>query len=222
MSTPSYGSTSGANAEQGNDIKENTKDKAQAVTAQAKQAGEKVTQAGKEVSNSAMEGAQEVVQEARQQGMQLAHDATRQFHAVAQDATTQLREQAGTQAERAAQQLRTLSEQARAFAEGRTEEAGPLPAYAQQATQRLTEMAQRLETTGVDGVLNDARSFARRKPGTFLMLAGIAGFAAGRVLRGAKTANEASLATEAAQTGSATDYSIDLRAQERALSEARV
>jgi hypothetical protein len=220
MSTSTHGGAQqGANAQEGGGMKE----KAQEATAQAREVGEQATQAaaqaGSHVSQSAKAGAQEVAHEARQQGMQLAQEATQQFQTVAQEASTQLREQASSQTERAAQQLRSLSDQARAFAEGRTEEAGQLPAYAQQATEKLSDFAQRLETGGIDGVMSDARQFARRRPGTFLLACGIAGFAAGRMLRGAKAVqgDTSTDVTTSAQTPG--QMSIDLTTQERALSE---
>jgi hypothetical protein len=45
-----------------------------------------------------------------------------------------------------------------------------------------------MDQRGVEGVLDDVRSFARRRPGVFLLGAGIAGFAVGRLVRGAKDA----------------------------------
>lgn len=159
-------------------------------TQQAREAGEQATRAGKEVTQTAMEGAQQVMGDVRQQGMQMTHEATQQFHDLAHEASTQLRDQASTQADRAAMQLRQLSEQAMALAEGRTGDAGPLPQYAQQVTERLSNMAQRLENGGAEGALDDIRRFARRKPGTFLLLAGMTGFAAGRIMRSERAASQ--------------------------------
>lgn len=130
--------------------------------------------------------AREIAQDVRRHSTQMVNEATQQVHSVSEEVMTQLQEHAGTQTERAATQLRTFSEQARALAEGRTEEAGQLPQLAQEATQRLGAFAQRLETGGIDGAMDDVRTFARRKPGTFLLIAGAAGFLGGRMLRATK------------------------------------
>jgi hypothetical protein len=75
------------------------------------------------------------------------------------------------------------------LAEGRPEEAGQLSAYAQKAAGKVTDVAERVEARGVEGALDDMKSFARRRPGVFLLGAGIAGFATGRLLRAATTAD---------------------------------
>jgi len=165
-------------------------DKAKQAASEGREVGQHAAESGKEVAGTAMENAQNVASQARQQGVQLKQEATAQIHTVAQETTSQLREHASTQTERAAQQLRTFSDQARAFSEGRTDEAGQLPQLAQQATETLANIADRLETHGIDGVMHDAKRFARRRPGAFLLMATAAGFGIGRVVRGAKVAKD--------------------------------
>src|SRR5918998_437103 len=105
------------------------------------------------------------------------------------EATGSLKEQAGQQTERAASGLRSLSDQVRALAEGRTDEAGAAGDYARQAGEKLQQVAERLESGGVEGALSDLQGFARRRPGVFLLGAAAAGFAVGRLVRGAQAAN---------------------------------
>jgi hypothetical protein len=50
-------------------------------------------------------------------------------------------------------------------------------------------MAERLESGGLEGALSDLQTFARRRPGVFLLGAAATGFAVGRLLRGAQAAN---------------------------------
>lgn len=178
---------------------EKAKDAANEAASQAREVGGHATQAGKEVTQTAKEGAQQVMQDVRTQGSQLTQEAKQQFHGIAQETSSQLRDHASTQTDKAAQQLRSLSEHARAFAEGRTDEAGSFPQYAEQATQKLETFVQRLEDGGIDGAMDDIRTFARRKPGTFLLAAGAIGFLGGRVLRGAKAANEQQSTQQIAQ-----------------------
>ena len=76
-----------------------------------------------------------------------------------------------------------------ALAEGRPDDAGPAGDYVRQAGDKLQEVAQRLESGGLDGALSDLQGFARRRPGVFLLGAAATGFAVGRLLRGAQAAN---------------------------------
>jgi hypothetical protein len=52
-----------------------------------------------------------------------------------------------------------------------------------QAEQKMQHYASALRERGPDGILGDVRSFARRRPGMFLLAAGISGFAIGRAVR---------------------------------------
>jgi hypothetical protein len=94
------------------------------------------------------------------------------------------------QAEKAGDSLRRLGEQVSAFAQGRVEEAGPLPDYTRSAAERLQSTADRVQQQGFDAVIEDTKRFARRRPGAFLCAAALAGFAAGRLLRGGSEARK--------------------------------
>jgi hypothetical protein len=142
-----------------------------------------------EVAGTATEGARQVASEASRQAGQLAQEALSSARTLVGEATGSLREQAGQQTERAASGLRSLSDQVRALAEGRTEEAGAAGDYARQAGEKLQHVADRLESGGLEGALSDLQSFARRRPGVFLLGAVAAGFAVGRLARGAQAAN---------------------------------
>jgi ElaB/YqjD/DUF883 family membrane-anchored ribosome-binding protein len=131
----------------------------------------------------------------------VAEGAPAELSKVTQDVKTQVREstrrtlhdvrsQADDQAARAAQGLRELSTRARALAEGRTEEAGNLGGMIENLGRQASDIAQRLETGGVQVLLDDASRFARKRPLTFLALAAGAGFFAGRLVRtGAEVAS---------------------------------
>jgi hypothetical protein len=141
-----------------------------------------------EVAGTATEGARQVASEATRQAGELTKEAAAQVRSLASEATGQLREQAGQQTQRAASGLRSLSEQVRALSDGRPEEAGAAGDYVRQAGDKLQDVAQRLDEGGLDGLFEDLQGFARRRPGLFLIGAAAAGFAAGRVLRGAQAA----------------------------------
>ena len=50
-------------------------------------------------------------------------------------------------------------------------------------------MADRLNSKGFDGVVDDVQAFARRRPGAFLAIAAATGFVAGRLFRGAQASS---------------------------------
>jgi hypothetical protein len=70
--------------------------------------------------------------------------------------------------------------------------------FPRDAAVRVGDMAQRLETRGYDGVVQDVSAFARRRPGVFLAGAGLLGFAVGRIIR----SGGASSSSNGSSTGS--------------------
>jgi hypothetical protein len=162
---------------------------ATAVKEQASEAASTAVAKTSEVAGTATEGARQVATEASRQASQLTSEALSSARTLVGEATGSLREQAGQQTERAASGLRSLSDQVRALAEGRPDDAGAAGDYARQAGEKLQQVAERLESGGVEGALSDLQGFARRRPGVFLLGAVAAGFAVGRLVRGAQAAN---------------------------------
>lgn len=165
---------------------------------QAKEATSAAVAKTGEVASSAGDGAKKVASEATRQVSDLASEASGHAKEVYSQASGQLREQASEQTGRAAEGVRSLSQQVQALADGRPDDAGAVGEYARQAGDRLQQVATRLEDGGLDGVLEDLQRFARRRPGLFLLGAGAAGLAAGRLLRGAQAAGTDSPDTSAA------------------------
>jgi hypothetical protein len=87
---------------------------------------------------------------------------------------------------RAASELRDLSGQVQALAEGRPEEAGVAGDYVRSAGQKLQQLADRIESGGVDGAVSDLQGFARRRPGALVLTALAAGIAVGYLVRGGR------------------------------------
>jgi hypothetical protein len=58
-----------------------------------------------------------------------------------------------------------------------------LPGYVRDAQRRVQSIAARLEEGGPQGIIDDVGSFARRRPGTFLLCAAALGFVVGRTIR---------------------------------------
>lgn len=137
----------------------------------------------KETASVAKESAANVAGEAKQQAAGLASEAAGHARGVLDSALSTAREQGDQQATRAVGGLRTLSDQARALSEGRTDQAGRLGDLVTQAGDRASSLAGRLESGGIQGVVDDVSGFARRRPGLFLAAAAGLGFLAGRALR---------------------------------------
>jgi hypothetical protein len=136
-----------------------------------------------QVATTAAQGAKDVAGEAKSQAASVLGDATAEARDVIGEARNELRQQASQQTDRAAQGLRTLAGQIQALHSGRPESAGPVGDYARQIGEKVQALAERVESGGFDGVVDDVRRFARRRPGVFLFGAAAAGFAVGRLVR---------------------------------------
>jgi hypothetical protein len=150
------------------------------------EAGAVATRAAEEtkgVATTAMEGTREVATQAADQMSSVVGQAKEQIQTLVGDTRTEVQQQAETQAAKAAEGLRSLSQQFGALAEGRTADAPQLQQYLTTAQSRLSDAATRVEARGPQGLLDDLASFARRRPGMFLLCAAGAGFAAGRLVR---------------------------------------
>jgi hypothetical protein len=147
------------------------------------------------VAGTATDQAMQVVDSAKEQAGQLRDQVSVQGREVIQTATSAIKEQGRAQTEQVATTVRHWADQSRALADGRPDEAGQLADYMGQAANRATEVAERLEQRGFDGVIVDVQSFARRRPGAFLLGAAVAGFGVGRLLRSGAASGTESRAT---------------------------
>jgi hypothetical protein len=153
-----------------------------------------------DVAGAAVDNAKNVAAEASSQAKAVVSQAKGQVQSLAEQTKGELMTQAETKGQQAASGLRTLSEQIAALAEGRPGDAGPLTHLVQDAQHRVSALASRIDDGGPQGVLEDVTSFARRRPGVFLLGAIGAGFLAGRLVRSGTAA--ASEHEESDQIGS--------------------
>ncbi|HZR12380.1 MAG TPA: hypothetical protein VFC33_03945 [Acidimicrobiia bacterium] len=164
------------------------------------------TQRTQDVAQHAGDRATDVAQSAKERAGDVADEVRTQTANVAQQAKDQLHQQARSQTGEAASALRRISDQARALSEGRVDDAGQVRDYARQAAGKVSDFADRLQSRGFDGIVNDVESFARRRPGAFLVCAAGAGFLVGRLLRGA-TSGDGSTQSQQLQQASRTGAS---------------
>jgi ElaB/YqjD/DUF883 family membrane-anchored ribosome-binding protein len=133
--------------------------------------GQEGKQAAKDVAATAGQEAQRTTREAKDQARQLL-DQTR----------SGITEQASAQQTRAASGLRQLSDQLGSMAQSADQD-GPARGIVEDVARRAGEAASWLDARDPGSILEEARDFARRRPGTFLALAAGIGVVAGRMSR---------------------------------------
>ncbi|MCG5464921.1 hypothetical protein AB0K35_33500 [Micromonospora sp. NPDC053740] len=148
------------------------------VRDQARQVGSEAAQAG---------GA--VAQTAKEQGTEVGRETARQARNLYGEARSQLASQTGEQQRRAAGGLRSLADEMRSMAE-QGGQAGPVTELARQAADRVQGVAGWLEQREPGDLITEARDYARRNPGTFLVGAAVLGVLAGRLTRGISAAGD--------------------------------
>lgn len=181
-------------AEEGRHVASAAAEHGEEVASTATEEGSRVAstavQQGQEVARTAAGRANEVAGTAKEQAAQVTAELSSQARTLAHDTRTEIQEQAEAQTRVLADSVRRLGEEARALAEGRPEQAGALADYVAQAAERLTNVAREIEARGPEGLVDELKTFARTRPGTFVLGAAVAGFGIGRLLRSAADAEE--------------------------------
>ena len=88
--------------------------------------------------------------------------------------------------------LRSFADQLQALSDGRRKDAGTVADWTGEIQRRVRRWSTRLESGGVDGVLRDLSSFARRRPVMFLGACMAAGVVVGRLVKDAAGADASS------------------------------
>jgi hypothetical protein len=144
---------------------------------------ESVAEESSELKAVASEQAGELATTARQQADDVAREAAEQGRQLIDKAKAGVQEQARARTAEVGQSLHRLGGEVQALADGRPQDAGPLAGYVRDAASKVEDVAHRIEAEGFDGILEDVAEFGRRRPGVFLLVAGAAGFLAGRAIR---------------------------------------
>jgi len=151
--------------------------------ADAKEMAMAAKEQGATVAHSAVDAGKEVAHEASAQVSAVADQTKEQLSAVMGQAKQELSSQLDQRSQQAVAGLRTLSGQLAALTEGRPQAAGQVGSFLREAQQRVQSYTQTLEQRGPRAAMDDVVAFARRRPMSFLMIAGAVGFAAGRLTR---------------------------------------
>ncbi|XAS72389.1 hypothetical protein VUN82_00580 [Micrococcaceae bacterium Sec5.1] len=156
---------------------------------------ESAKQEAAEVAGTARDAAGGVVETAKSEAGNVAQEVKMNARQLLTQTKGELTEQAATQQQRIAEGLRSISDELHTMANS-TQDGGVATDLVQQAAQRSSSVAHWLENRDPGSLLDEVKSFARRKPGTFLLLAAGAGVLAGRLGRG--------MADNSPMTGTAT------------------
>jgi hypothetical protein len=137
-----------------------------------------------EVGRTAADAGRQVVGTAAEQVGTVAQEAKAQARDLVGEARGQVQQQARNGQQKATDGIRALVRELREMAEGGAQQ-GTVSEVAQQAADRADRLADWLGEREPGDLLEEVRSFARRRPGVFLLGAGLAGVLVGRLTRGA-------------------------------------
>jgi hypothetical protein len=139
------------------------------------------------LKDKATESGGQLLGEAKSEAAAVTQEARRQLGDLWGQARTEVSGQVGTQQSRLAGGLTSVGDQLTQMA-GSTGEQNIATDIAREIGDRVTAAGRWLDEHGPDEALDEVRSFARRRPGTFLLIAAGAGVVLGRLTRGLKDA----------------------------------
>lgn len=139
---------------------------------------------------------------AKDEGKRVAGEAKNQVRGLLDEATSQVDAQSKQQKTKLAETVRTFGDDLHSMT-GQDQSSGMAAQLVQQIADQASTLASHLEDRDPRDLLDDLRSFARRRPGAFLFGALAAGVVAGRLTRGAQAAKtESSSDSSGPQTSS--------------------
>ena len=164
-------------------------------------------QAG-EVADTAQQAGAQVLDTVKEQAGEVTAEAGRQAKQLLSQAQSELTEQAAATQQRAAAGLQSLADELRGMADA-SDQDGLATDAARQAADKARQVARWLEDRDPGTLLDEVRSFARRRPGTYLALAAGAGVLAGRLTRGLSAPPNGSPTAPPTATNGRTEHASD-------------
>lgn len=147
------------------------------------------TQQAKHAAQTAADEGAHLAETAKSEAQSVAADAKEQARNLVDEARTQVQEQSRSQLDTLVSTLQGFADDLERMARGEGAESGLARDVVTQVGDKAKALSSQLRGQEPAQVLDQARDFARRRPGTFLLGALAAGVVAGRVARGAKDAN---------------------------------
>ncbi|QWZ07731.1 hypothetical protein KRR39_20425 [Nocardioides panacis] len=154
-----------------------------------------------QAAGTAADESKHVAGVAKDEAQRVASEAQTQVTHLLDQATTQVEEQSRTQRDRLVDTLQSVGDDLEKMAT-QTDQ-GIASNLAREAADRVRGLSSRIDGREPRDLLDEVRSYARRKPGTFLLGALAAGVVAGRLTRGAKDARNGSSSSGATYGGTA-------------------
>jgi hypothetical protein len=136
-----------------------------------------------QVAHQAAGAAKDVAQTAKAEAANVAAEVKTNARDLLHQAKSDLTSQAGTQQQKVAEGIRTISSELRTMADA-SDQPGVASDLIRQAAERSQSVASWLDGRDPGSLLTEVKSFARQRPGTFLLLAAGAGILAGRLTKG--------------------------------------
>jgi len=153
------------------------------------QAREAATQA----TDAAAQAAGNVADTAKEQARQVTDEVSAQARNVASDVRDRVTEQAHTQNDKLTDSIRRMADDLDQMRAQRGD--SPAAQIVSRVASGGRQVADYLADRGPEGVLGEVQEYARRKPGTFLATALVAGFVVGRLGKGVMNASDSSNTT---------------------------
>jgi uncharacterized protein YjbJ (UPF0337 family) len=135
-----------------------------------------------EVAGTATEQAGKVAETAKTEVKAVAGEAKTQVKDLYAQTQSELKEQAGAQQQRVAEGLRSVGDELNSMVQT-SENPGVAADLLQQVSSRVSSAATWIGDRDPGSLLDEVKSYARRKPGTFIAVAALAGLAVGRLSR---------------------------------------
>jgi hypothetical protein len=153
------------------------------ITAKAGATKDAAKDEAQATGTQAKEGAKHLVDVGKGEAANVAAEAGHQVRQLFQQSRSELVDQSTQQQKRIAEGLRSLGEELSGMARG-SEQQGVASDLANQASQRVNDVAGWLENREPGALVDELKSFARRRPGAFLAGAAVLGLVGGRLSRG--------------------------------------
>jgi hypothetical protein len=159
-------------------------------------------QAG-QVAGTAKQAGTQVAGAVKEQAAEVTAEAGKQVKQLLSQTQSELRDQAGATQQRVSEGLHALADELAGMAQNSNQD-GPATDLARQAADKAQQAAGWLEGRDPGALLDEVRSFARRKPGAYLAIALGAGVLAGRLTRGLTAPDDNRSITTDQPSGAAT------------------
>jgi hypothetical protein len=159
-------------------------------------------------ASTAADESRHVGRVAGEEAQNVAGEAAAQLRNLAGEARTQVEEQSRSQRDRLVSTLHTFSDDLDSMSRAGMGAQGIAGDVVRMLSKRARELGSRLEGREPSELIDDARGYARRRPGTFLLGSLAAGVLVGRLVRGAKDAGGSSGVAQRPERGMAGDPAV--------------